>query len=64
MDMRASPYPYMPHGGRTVKESTTEKEGSQLAFTTVPDKFSLTLNPEITCLPITVRLELRHAYLY
>lgn len=64
MNMHASPYPYMPHEGRAVRESTTEKEDSQLAFTTVPDKFSLALNPEITCLPITVRLELRHAYLY
>jgi len=58
------PYPYIPCEGRTVKESTTEEEDCQLAFTTVPDKFSLALNPKITCLPITVRLELRHANLY
>lgn len=46
--------------GGTAKGSTTiDKEDSQLAFTSPPDKFSLALKPEITCLPITIRLELK-----
>lgn len=48
--------------GAAKGSTTVDKGDCQLASTSAPDKFSLALKPEITCLPTTTRLE--HEYLY